>query len=293
MTKFTALTWALQVAYKKTLNEKLEIRGCLMNTRIFAMALLLVVIVVPISAAQQPDKPFEPIVGQAGKDVVWVPTPPELVETMLDLAKVTPKDFVMDLGSGDGRNIIAAAKRGARAVGVEYNPNMVELSNRQAKEAGVADKATFVEGDMYIADISKASVMALFLLPVNMMKLLPKFLDLTPGSRIVSNTFGIEGWTPDETVVVPNCNDWCTALLWIVPAKVEGTWRLPQGNLTLKQQFQVLSGTLGDMQISEAKLQGNEITFKVGATQYQGRVTGNSMEGTVNGARWTASRATP
>ena len=114
--------------------------------------------------AKPPAKPFEPYSGQPGKDVVWVPTPPELVEKMLDMARVTPQDLVMDLGSGDGRNIIGAAKRGARAIGVEYNPDMVELSRRLAKEAGVADKATFVEGDMYVADISKASVMALFLL---------------------------------------------------------------------------------------------------------------------------------
>jgi SAM-dependent methyltransferase len=255
------------------------------------MAIVLAAAAAPFAGAeQQPDKPFEPQVGQAGKDVVWVPTPPELVETMLDLAKVTPQDFVMDLGSGDGRNIIAAAKRGAPGVGVEYNPNMVELSRRYAREAGVADKATFVEGDMYVADISKASVMALFLLPVNMRQLLPKFLDLTPGSRIVSNTFGIEGWTPDESVVVPNCSDWCTALLWIVPAKVEGYWRLPQGNLTLKQDYQVLSGTLGNMPISDGKLRGNEITFSVGQARYAGRVNGNTMEGTVDGTPWTASR---
>ena len=139
------------------------------------------------------------VVGQAGKDVVWVPTPPETVERMLDVAKVTPQDYVMDLGSGDGRNIIAAAKRGATALGVEYNPDMVELSKRNAAAAGVAGKATFVQGDMYEADISKANVMALFLLPSNMVLLRPKFFNLAPGSRIVSNTFGMEGWTADYT----------------------------------------------------------------------------------------------
>ena len=161
------------------------------------------------TAAYAQEEPFVPQVGQAGKDVVWVPTPPELVERMLDLAKVTPQDFVMDLGSGDGRNVIGAAKRGAQAVGVEYNPEMVKLSTKNAIEAGVAGKATFVEGDMYQADISKANVLALFLLPSNMLQLRQKFLDLRPGSRIVSNTFGIEGWTPDETVVVENgCSAW-------------------------------------------------------------------------------------
>jgi SAM-dependent methyltransferase len=122
-----------------------------------AAALAASLSVVTSAAAQDaPAKPFEPVVGQAGKDVVWVPTPPELVEKMLDIAKVTPQDFVMDLGSGDGRNIIAAAKRGARGLGVEYNPEMVELSKRNAAAAGVGDKAQFVQGDMYVADISKA-----------------------------------------------------------------------------------------------------------------------------------------
>src|SRR5829696_8412186 len=145
-------------------------------------------------AAAQQATPFEPVVGQAGKDVVWVPTPPELVEKMLDIAKVTPRDYVMDLGSGDGRNIIAAARRGARGVGVEYNPEMVALSQRNAAAVGVADKAQFVQGDMYVADISKANVMALFLLSSNMLQLRSKFFNLAPGSRIVSNTFSMEGW---------------------------------------------------------------------------------------------------
>jgi SAM-dependent methyltransferase len=252
-------------------------------------AFALIVLCASIVAAQS-DKPFEPTVGQAGKDVVWVPTPEPLVELMLDMAKVTPQDFVMDLGSGDGRNIIAAAKRGARAVGVEFNPNMVELSNRRAKEAGVADKASFVEGDMYVADISKASVMALFLLPVNMKQLLPKFLDLAPGSRIVSNTFGMEGWTPDETASIPNCSDWCNSLLWIVPAKVAGTWKTPQGELKLEQEYQVINGTLGNTPITDGKLRGADITFKAGGLQYEGRVSGNTITGTVSGSRWSASR---
>jgi hypothetical protein len=241
--------------------------------------------------AQQAAKPFEPEVGQPGKDVVWVPTPPELVDKMMDVAKVTPQDFVIDLGSGDGRNVIAAAKRGARALGVEYNPNMVELSQRNAAAAGVTDKATFVQGDMYEADISKASVMALFLLPSNMLQLRPKFFDLAPGSRIVSNTFGIQDWDADYTETRPDCSAWCTVLLWIVPAKVEGTWKMPQGDLTLKQNFQMLSGTLGTAPIAEGRLRGEEISFKVGDTQYTGRVKGNAMEGTMSrGGAWTARK---
>ena len=243
------------------------------------------------SAAAQQATPFEPVVGQAGKDVVWVPTPPELVEKMLDIAKVTPRDYVRDLGSGDGRNVIAAAKRGATALGVEYNADMVELSKKNAAAAGVSGKATFVQGDMYEADISKANVMALFLLPSNMLQLRPKFFNLAPGSRIVSNTFGMEGWTPDYTETRQDCSAWCTVLLWIVPAKVDGTWQTPQGALTLKQDFQNVSGTLGSTPIAEGKLRGEEITFKVGTAQYTGRVKGSAIEGTVSsGGTWTARR---
>ena len=131
--------------------------------------------------ATSPRKPFEPVAGQAGKDVVWVPSPPDMVNKMMEIGQVTPNDFVIDLGSGDGRNVIAAAKLGASALGVEYNPDMVALSRRLAQEAGVADKAQFVEADMYEYDISKATVMALFLLPVNMNRLAPKFFNLAPG----------------------------------------------------------------------------------------------------------------
>ena len=247
-------------------------------------------------APAPPAEEFVPQVGQAGKDVVWVPTPPELVETMMDLAKVTPQDFVMDLGSGDGRNVIAAAKRGANALGVEYNPNMVQLSKKNAAAAGVAGKAQFVEGDMYKADISKATVMALFLLPSNMLELREKFLNLRPGSRIVSNTFGIEGWNPDQTVTIEKgCSAWCTALLWIVPAKVAGTWKSANGNLVLQQDYQNVSGTLNGMAINNGKLQGDQIRFTVGTTEYTGKVAGSRIEGSVRSGgpaeSWTATRA--
>jgi hypothetical protein len=243
------------------------------------------------TGAAQQARPFEPVVGQEGKDVVWVPTPQETVEKMLDIAKLTPQDYVIDLGSGDGRNVIAAARRGATALGVEYNSDMVELSKRNAAAAGVSGKAAFVQGDMYQADISKANVMALFLLPSNMLQLRSKFFNLAPGSRIVSNTFGIEGWTADYTETLPGCTSWCTVLLWIVPAKVDGTWQTPQGALTLKQDFQMLSGTLGTTPITEGKLRGEEITFKVGNAQYTGRVKDGAIEGTVSGGgTWTARR---
>src|SRR6476661_1032321 len=175
--------------------------------------------------------PFEPKVGQAGKDVVWVPTPQALVDKMLDMAKVTPQDYLIDLGSGDGRTVITAAKRGVRALGIEYNPDMVELAKRNAAQANVSDKATFVKADIFESDYSKATVITLFLLPTLNLKLRPKLLDMPPGTRVVSNSFRMEAWEPDDTATVSDdCVSWCTALLWIVPAKVEGTWHTPQGD---------------------------------------------------------------
>jgi len=254
------------------------------------------------SAFAQESKTYEPQVGQAGKDVVWVPTPQALVEKMLDMAKVGKDDLVMDLGSGDGRNIISAAKRGAKAIGVEYNPDMVALSNRTAAGEGVADKATFIEGDMYEADISKATIMALFLLTDNMEQLLPKFLALKPGSRIVANTFGFRSWEPDETQTVEeDCTSWCKALLWIVPAKVEGNWRLPDGELVLEQKYQVLSGTLTidgrPTPIANGRVRGEEITFAIGDRQYSGRLAGEKIVGIAKSAAketpWSAARSVP
>jgi hypothetical protein len=250
-----------------------------------------------ISSAQAPkpgQKPYEPQVGQEGKDVVWVPTPQALVDKMLDMAKVTPQDFVMDLGSGDGRTVISAAKRGVRAMGIEYNPDMVELASRKAKEEGVTDKATFVKADLFETDFSKASVITMFLLPSINMKLRPQLLDLKPGTRIVSNSFTMEDWEADQSeTITGDCTSWCTAHLWIVPAKVEGSWQLPQGALTLTQQFQTVSGTLGSAAISDGKLNGSEITFTVGGAKYTGRVEANTMRGTITGGRggsWTATR---
>jgi SAM-dependent methyltransferase len=239
---------------------------------------------------------YEPKVGQPGKDVVWVPSPETTVEKMLDVAKVTTQDFVVDLGSGDGRNVIAAAKRGARGLGVEYNPDMVELSKRNAEKAGVSDKATFVQGDMFAADFSQATVLALFLLPDNLSKLRDKFANLKPGTRIVANTFGIEGWTPEESVTIQgDCTSWCTVLLYYVPAKVAGTWTTAQGVLALKQDFQTVSGTLGAASIENSKLLGDEISFTASGSAYKGRVNGDSITGTVSaGGRqsaWTATRA--
>ena len=237
-------------------------------------------------------KTYEPQVGQGGKDVVWVPTPQALVDKMLDMAKVTPADFVMDLGSGDGRTVITAAKRGSRAVGIEYNPEMVELSKKNAAAAGVADKATFMKADLFETDLSKAQVITMFLLPQINMKLRPTILNLKPGTRIVSNTFTMEDWVADETETVTDedCTSWCTALLWIVPAKVQGSWEMPQGELKLLQQFQVISGSLGSDPLTDAKLRGNEISFKVGTDTFSGTVDGNTIRGTGSRGAWTATR---
>ena len=241
----------------------------------------------------QPATEFQPQVGQDGKDVIWVPTPQALVDKMLDMAKVTPKDYVIDLGSGDGRTVITAAKRGAKALGIEYNPDMVELSKKNAAKEGVSDKASFVKADLFESDFSQAQVITMFLLSSINMKLRPKILDLKPGTRIVSNTFDMADWKPDESATLPGCNSWCTAHLWIVPAKVDGTWTSPQGELTFKQTFQNISGTLKSADAVtpiNGKLNGDQISFTAGNVTYTGRVNGSSMEGTAGGAKWNATR---
>ena len=246
----------------------------------------------PVSA--QPATDYQPSVGQEGKDVIWVPTPQGLVDKMLDMAKVTPKDYVIDLGSGDGRTVITAAKRGSKALGIEYNPDMVELSKRNAAKEGVSDKASFMKADLFESDFSQAQVITMFLLSSINIKLRPKILDLKPGTRIVSNTFDMGEWKPDETATLPGCNSWCTAHLWIVPAKTEGTWKLPQGELTIKQSFQMIKGTLKSANATtpvNGKLNGDQISFSAGSASYTGRVNGNAMEGTVGGNKWSATRS--
>lgn len=265
----------------------------LLSYRLFLSLALSLALTGSIAHAQ-PAKEFQPEVGQAGKDVVWVPTPQALVDKMLDMAKVTPKDYVIDLGSGDGRTVITAAKRGAKALGIEYNPDMVELSKRNAAKEGVSDKATFMKADLFETDFSQAQVITMFLLPSINLKLRPKILNLKPGTRIVSNSFDMEEWKPDETANVEGCSNWCTAHLWIVPAKVGGNWKLPQGELSIKQTFQMISGTLKNGKVVSpinGKLNGDQISFIAGGTQYTGQVNGNSMEGNAGGAKWSATRA--
>ena len=237
-----------------------------------------------LALAQAPAA-YEPQPFQEGKDVVWVPTPQVLVDKMLDMAKVTPADFVMDLGSGDGRTVITAARRGARAMGVEYNPDMVELSKRNAEKVGVAAKATFVKADLVETDFSRATVITMFLLPEINLKLRPKILDLKPGTRIVSNSFDMGDWQADETAALSTTDgcmpSYCTALLWIVPAKVAATYKTPHGELILKQEFQLLSGTLnsgGKTAVVVGRVRGEDITFTTEGREYRARLKGGNLE---------------
>ncbi len=271
--------------------------------RLLVASCMLMAAAVGASAQGEPQtqdkKAYQPEVGQAGKDVVWVPTPQALVDKMLDMAKVTPQDYLIDLGSGDGRTVITAAKRGVRATGIEYNPDMVALSTANAAREGVSDKAKFVKADLFETDFSQATVITMFLLPDINLRLRPKLLEMKPGTRVVSNSFTMEDWAADETqTVTDGCATWCTALLWIVPAKVEGKWRLEGGELSLSQTFQMLSGTLTlggkTLPVSDGRMRGEEISFSAGGTVYTGRVKGSSMEGTAksssNNRSWSASR---
>jgi Methyltransferase domain len=260
-------------------------------SRQFFLALFLSALVITPCAQVEAAQEFQPQVGQEGKDVIWVPTPQALVNKMLDMGKVTAKDYVIDLGSGDGRTVITAAKRGAKALGIEYNPDMVELSKRNAAKEGVSDKAQFMKADLFESDFSQASVITMFLLPDINIRLRPKILDLKPGTRIVSNSFTMGDWTADETTTASEgCTSYCTAYLWIVPAKVKGTWKLPQGELTLDQNYQMISGTLkssaNSTPITNGKLTGDQISFTAGGTQYTGHVNGN----TIDGGSWKATR---
>lgn len=265
--------------------------SALLNRGLLALCAGLFGVVVAAQTATQ-QKPYQPSVGQPGKDVVWVPTADTLVAKMLDMAKLTPRDYLIDLGSGDGRTVIAAAKRGATSLGIEYNPDMVELSKKNAAAAGVTGKATFMKADIFETDFSKATVLTLFLLPDLNIKLRPTILDMKPGTRVVSNSFTMDDWEADDTAnVQAECTSWCTAYLWIVPAKVGGTWTTPRGDLVLTQQYQMVSGTLGTTPISEGRLRGTELRFKAGGTTYTGQVNGTSITGTsTTGETWTATK---
>ena len=262
--------------------------------RCFAIIISLMLVTTGLYA-QEGDANFTPHSGQEGKDVVWVPTPQLLVDTMLMLANVTSADYVMDLGSGDGRLVITAAKRGATALGIEYNLDMVELARRSAKEEGVSAKAKFEKADIFETDFSKATVITMFLLTELNLKLRPTLLEMKPGTRIVTNTFTMGEWEPDRIIVVEEVESyWNTANLWIVPAKVDGTWKIDNGQIKFTQAFQKITGTLtrGGKDVAlTGKLDGNKISFKAGDTEFTGTVNGNTMSGTRSGSgSWQATR---
>jgi precorrin-6B methylase 2 len=270
-------------------------------TIFFTLAILATGMAAPTSVSAQQ---YEPSVGQAGKDVIWVPTPAELITKMLDMAKLTPNDYLIDLGSGDGRIVIAAAKRGTRALGIEYNPEMVELSRRNAEKEGVSQKATFMQADIFEVDFSKATVLTMYLLPSLNMKLRPKILDMKPGTRVVTHAFSMEDWEPDQTAYEESR----TAYFWIVPAKVEGvwTWPTPAGNaeLKLKQTFQKIEGTLAMdgkvLPLKSARLQGDRISFSIEESnpilrEYSGQIANNTIRGSSKSSngpevKWVAER---
>jgi hypothetical protein len=267
------------------------------GARLFVVVVVLLFVpgAVGGSARAQDSEAYTPQINQPGKDVQWVPTPPALVEKMLDMARVGPDDLLVDLGSGDGVLVIAAARRGARARGIEYDPRLVEFSKRRAVEAGVNARASFVRGDVFKSNFSDATVVTSFLLPSMNLRLQQTYLALKPGTRIVANTFGIGEWLADETASIEPCELWCKAMLWIVPARVGGRWLTPQGDLTLTQRFQFVTGTLGDQPITDGRLRGQEFSFTVKGVAYSGRVDGlrMRMSATVDEEQveWTARPA--
>jgi hypothetical protein len=262
----------------------------------------------PAAAQQKNGKPFEPQVGQAGKDVIWVPTPDEVVERMLRMAQVTPNDYVIDLGAGDGKIAIMAAKKfGARSLGIEYNPEMAKHAQGNVEKAGVSGKARIVQGDIFVSDFSKATVITMYLLPALNLKLRPQILAMRPGTRVVSHSFSMDDWEADET----SSMDGRRAYFWVVPANVAGTWvfeatgggATEKSELTLEQRFQKIEGTLGlgsqlQAGLRDARLRGFHISFSYVDNasvrrDLTGRVSGNRMEGSYRTdggteGRWTA-----
>lgn len=264
------------------------------------LALVCAVVALPLNGALSQDKPatasYTPSSGQPGKDVIWLPTAQALVDRMLAMADVRKDDYVIDLGSGDGRMVITAAKRGIRAHGIEYNSDLVSLSQKNAAEAGVGNLATFERADIFQSDFSKATVVTLFLLPTLNVKLRPTLLEMRPGTRVVSNSFDMGDWEPDERIEAGgDCTNYCRAMKWVIPAKVGGAWRLGNGELQLTQTYQMLSGTLRRgsqvLPISAATMVGANITFTAGGTRHIGRVAHGIMAGTTEGGgEWSAVR---
>jgi hypothetical protein len=251
----------------------------------------------------------------------YVPTPQVVVDAMLDFAKVGPRDFVVDLGSGDGRIVLTAADRySARGFGVEIDPELVELSNAEAAKRGFAERVSFRQQDVLLAKIDQASVVTLYLLPGMMQQLQAKFTsELKPGTRIVSHDFPFGDWKPDReiTIDVPekygSPGNWKSTLFyWIVPARVQGTWTLSAPGLAaaslplvLEQKYQFVESAAANKAkratLSGGRLEGDRISFRLGlpggAYEFSGVVEGDRMRGeATQGARvipWTAARAAP
>jgi len=268
------------------------------------MALLGLWICPAFAASQEPP----PTLGQEGKDAPWVPTPQELVDTMLDMAEVTSDDLLIDLGAGDGRVVISAAQRGAQAIGVELDPGLVELAKTNAEIAGVVPLTEFVTADIFEFDFSSASVISMFLLPELTLRLRPTLFDLRAGTRIVSNTWDMRGtdtdpeargWDPDQTIVLDPCPGFCTAHIWTVPTKVAGTWRLDDGRLLhLTQRFQEVLGRIDSqgstIEIFDGRLDGATLTFRANGVLHRAEVDEAAMHGTTgngdNSHSWRAQR---
>ena len=273
--------------------------NCVAKTAAWIAASLLFAL--PAAAQQK----YEPQVGQAGKDVIWVPTPDEVVDRMLRMAQVGPNDLVYDLGAGDGKIAIAAAKKfGARAVGIEYNPDMAKHAQSNVVAAGVTGRASVVQGDIFVTDFSQATVVTMYLLPGLNMRLRPTLLAMRPGTRVVSHSFTMEDWDADET----SSMDGRRAYFWVVPASVNGGWTLDsageKNELVFEQRFQKIEGTVGlghtQAGLRDARLRGFVISFawvdNNGVLRnFSGRVTGGRMEGTFRTeggpeGRWTATK---
>jgi len=272
------------------------------------IAVALGLVMLPGARAQQQQQYF---------DVPFVPTPYVVIEEMLRLAKVTPQDYVMDLGSGDGRVLITATQRyGASGMGVDLDGDLVAQSMASAAEAGVSDRVSFLQQDLFKTDLSRATVITMYLLPGVMMRLQPLLLDLKPGTRLVSHDFRLGDWKPDVTTQIRK-----NTFLWIVPAKVAGPWRirvaLPGGehdiDLELRQKYQEIDGhgKFGPRhaQIWETRLSGDQFSFVMvddrdreneAALYFEGRVNGDVIEGSVRRGTgkaqtvhpWRAVRAT-
>jgi len=252
----------------------------------------------PAGTAAASDR-YTPEYGQLGKDVIWVPTSQPVAERMLNMAGLGPGDRLVDLGSGDGVTVIAAARRGATAHGIEFNPDLVALSRRRARAAGVAGRASFERGDIFESDFSDATVVTLFLLPELNLRLRPVLLEMRPGTRIVSNSFDMGDWTPDATTeVTEGCEHYCEAMLWVVPAQVAGMWTIDgRRSMELAQSYQKIGGIVREGSshwiLGDAGMEGARIRFSLGEDRYEGEVRDDVMQGTVNGSRpWRATRDT-